>query len=535
MRRMYLKRFAGTIAAAALVAAVTVSLIACTGNAGNGAMLVFGRNKDAVNLDPAIATDGMSLNVARVTMEGLTRYVHTSFAIEPSLATSWTLSPDGKVWTFTLRHGVTFQDGTPFDAAAVKTNIDRWRLKDDPLHVAIKGNYSYYESQFGGFPGAITAVNVLAPDKVQIVLAKPVAPMLANLAMPSFAMSSPSAMKSKGEDYFREPVGTGPYQVAEWVKDDHITLRAYDGYWGPKPHIQSVILRDIPDPATSLIALQKGDIDGWEYPQPNDLPAIQRDAKLHLYHMPPNNIMYLAMNDLKPPFDDVRVRRAINEAIDARALVKNFYDPSAIVADEFLPPTVWPHGVKVSYPYDPADARRLLAQAGYANGFSTTLWYMTTPRPYLPQPQRVAEAIQANLRSVGISTKLEGFEWGTYLERVMNGDASLALFGWTGDNGDPDNFLYVILDKDSATPPGAQNVCFWKNERFHAFVTQAQLVTQQAKRADLYRKALQVVHDEAPCVPLVHTSPPISFNKRVQGYVPHPDSAELFQYLSVGK
>jgi peptide/nickel transport system substrate-binding protein len=515
--------------------AIAAALFAgCGRSSGNGDMLVFGRNKDAVNLDPAIATDGMSLNVARVTMEGLTRYSPDSFAIQPSLATSWALSPDGKVWTFILRHGVKFQDGTPFDAAAVKTNIDRWRLKDDPLHVSLKGNYSYYESQFGGFPGVIRGVNVLAPDKVQIILTKPVAPMLANLAMPSFAMSSPAAMKDAGEDYFRQPVGTGPYRIAEWVKDDHITLQAFDGYWGAKPHIKTVILRDIPDPATSLIALQKGDIDGWEDPQPNDLNAIGRDANLRIYHMPANNIMYVAINDQRPPFNDVRVRRAINEAIDAKTIVRNFYDPSAVVADEFLPAAVWPHGVKVSYAYDPADAKRLLAQAGYPSGFATTLWYMTTPRPYLPQPQRVAEAVQADLKAVGISTKLEGFEWGTYLDRVMDAEGSLALFGWTGDNGDPDNFLYVILDKDNATPPGAQNVCFWKNDAFHALVTQAQLVTDPAKRAALYRKALAVVHDEAPCVPLVHTSPPISFNKRVRGYVPHPDSAELFQELSVG-
>lgn len=204
MSRTHLARSARCIAAALLLSAAAIFIAGCGGGAAdNGDTLVFGRNKDAVTLDPAIATDGMSLNVARVTMEGLTRYAHNSFAIEPSLAASWSLSPDGKVWTFTLRHGVTFQDGTPFDAAAVKTNIDRWRLKDDPLHVAIRGNYSYYESQFGGFPGAITAVNVLAPDKVQIVLAKPVAPMLTNLAMPSFAMSSPTAMKRAGEDYFR--------------------------------------------------------------------------------------------------------------------------------------------------------------------------------------------------------------------------------------------------------------------------------------------------------------------------------------------
>lgn len=522
-------------ACAALAAAV---LAGCGGKStagGPDTTLVFGRNKDAVTLDPAVATDGMSLNVARATMEGLTQYSPGSFDIRPWLATSWTLSPDSKTWTFTLRHAVKFQDGTPFDAGAVKTNLDRWRLKNDPLHTQLKGNYSYYADQFGGFPGVISDVRVLAPDKVQIVLTKPVAPMLANLAMPAFSLSSPTAMKSRGEDYFREPVGTGPYQVVEWVKDDHITLKAFDGYWGHKARIPTVILRDIPDAASSLIALQKGEIDGWEYPQPNDLPRIAQDHNLRLYHMPPNNVMYLALNNGRRPFDNVLVRRAINEAIDAKAIIKNFYDPSAQVADEFLPAAIWPHGVKVSYAYDPSDARVLLARAGYPNGFSTTLWYMTLPRPYLPQPQRVAEAIQADLKNVGINATLQGFEWGTYLQRVMNAEADMALFGWSGDNGDPDNFLYVLLDRDSATPPGAQNVCFWKDPRFHQFATQAQTVTDKGKRAALYQQALQVVHDQAPCVPLAHTSPPIAFKVKVKGYVPHPDSSELFQDMWIAQ
>lgn len=507
----------------------------CSSNTAPTDTLVFGRNKDAVKLDPAVVTDGMSLNVSIVTMEGLTSYKPGSFDIEPGLATGWTMSRDGKLWTFTLRRGVKFQDGTDFNAAAVKINFDRWRNKKDKLHLLLKGDYSYYESQFGGFPGVIADVKVLAPDKVQIVLTQPVAPMLANLAMPTFAMSSPTAMEKEGEDYFRQPVGTGPYQVAEWIKDDHITLKAFDGYWGGKAKVPTVVLRDIPDASTSLLSLQRGDIDGWEYPQPNDLIVIAKDPKLVIYHQPANNLMYLAMNNQKKPFDNIYVRRAINEAIDARALVKNFYDPSAIVADEFLPPAVWPHGVKVSYPYDPADARKLLAQAGpeYAHGFSTTLWYMTLPRPYLPQPQRVAEAIQSDLKAIGINVKLEAFEWGTYLQKVQNGEANMALFGWTGDNGDPDNFMYVILDKDSATPPGAQNVCFWKDEGFHALMKQAQIAPDMAQRSALYKKALQLIHDQAPCVPLVHTSPPIVFNKRVKDYRPNPDSAELFQHLSL--
>jgi peptide/nickel transport system substrate-binding protein len=528
---------------AVLVAAFSLSMTACSGNNGTSggtrnsasSTLVFGRNKDAVRLDPAIVTDGMSLNVSRVTMEGLTQYALGSFEIVPALATRWTVSPDGKIWKFNLRHNVTFQDGTPFDAAAVKFNFDRWRLRDNPWHKLLQGGleYSYYESQFGGFPGTIADVKVLAPDQVEFVLTEPVAPFLANLAMPTFAISSPTAMKKYGEDYFRQPVGTGPYQVAEWVKDDHITLTAYPGYWGPKPKIQTIILRDIPDASTSLLALQKGDIDGWEYPRPDDMASIEADHNLTVYHQPPNNLLYLAINVQKPPFDNVLVRRAVNEAIDPEAIVKNFYDSSAKVATDLLPLAVWPHPNKTAYDYNPTDARKLLAQAGFPHGFSTTLWYMTLPRPYVPEPQRVAEALQADLRAVGIDAKLQAFEWGPYLDKTERGDHTLALYGWTGDNGDPDNFLYALLDKDSAIPPGAQNICFWKDENFHRLAIEAQRTVDRSERAKLYTEALQIVHDQAPLVPLVHTAPPIVFKRTVLGYIPNPDNSEPFQMMSL--
>jgi len=520
----------------ALIGALALLLGACSSDSGNGAgsaTIVFGRNKDAVNLDPAAAPDGMSLNTDHLIMEGLTRYKAGSFEIEPALATSWSYDRTGTKWTFHLRHGVKFQDGTPFDAAAVKFNFDRWRLKDDPYHKW--ADFTYYESQFGGFPGVIKDVRVVSADTVEFDFTKPSAPLLANLAMPSFSISSPAAIKSEGETYSQKPVGTGPYQLAEWVKDDHITLKAYPDYWGPKAKTPTVILKDIPTPDSSLLSLQKGEIDGWEYPTPESLPQIQRDAQLDLYHMPANNTMFLAMNELKKPFDDVLVRRAINEAVDADAIVKHFYDPGAFVATEFLPPVVWPNGVKTAYRFDPADARRLLAKAGYPNGFSTTLWFMTTPRPYLPEPERVAEAIQADLKSVGINARLEGFEWGNYLYKLQDGQHNLALFGWTGDNGDPDNFLYVLLDKDSANPPGAQNVCFWKNDKFHGLMIAAQTTIDPSKRAALYRQALRLVRDDAPMVPLVHTAPPTVFKKTIQGFVPRPDTAQDFQDMYFGQ
>jgi peptide/nickel transport system substrate-binding protein len=522
------------IALAAMAAACTIVLAGC-GNADttSGDTLVFARNKDAVNLDPAIGVDGMSLDIAFSTMEGLVRYKPGSFETQPALAVSWTTDASGKKWVFNLRRGVKFQDGTAFDADAVKFNFDRWRLKNDPYHTG--GEFSYYESQFGGFPGAIKNVVVLAPDRVEIDLAKPVAPLLVDLAMPSFTLSSPAAVKSEGEDYSQAPVGTGPYQVSEWAHDDHITLKAFPDYWGRKPAISTIIIKDIPTADSTLLSLKKGEIDGWEYPTPESLPQLSGDGRFKIYDLPANNTMYLSMNELKKPFDDVLVRRAINEAVDADAIVRNFYSAGATVATEFLPPAVWPHGVQTAYRYDPADARRLLARAGYPKGFSTTLWFMTTPRPYLPEPERVAEAIQADLKAVGIDTRLEGLEWGNYLYELQDGQHNLALYGWTGDNGDPDNFLYDVLDLDSANPPGAQDICFWKNERFHRLILAAQKTMDANARAAYYRQALALVRDQAPLVPLVHTAPPTVFAADVEGFVPRPDAYEDFAALRFAK
>ena len=517
---------------ACLVLLAIVSAYGCGPQAtkGESDTLVFGRNKDALTLDPAVSSDGMSLTVTHVIYEGLTRYRPGSFDIEPSLATSWSSSADGRTWTFHLRRNVRFHDGTPFDAAAVKFNFERWRDPRNPYHAW--GFFTYYGSQFGGFPGRIKAVVARDAQTVEIVLSEPVAPLLADLAMPAFGIASPTALAKEREHFAQAPVGTGPYELAEWVKDDHITLARFDGYWGRKARIRTVVLRDIPDAATTMLLLRRGDLDGWEYPTPDSLEQVAADPHLRIFHQPPNAVSFVALNNLKHPFDDARVRLAINQAIDRASIVAHFYDPTASVARDFLPAAVWPSGGEVAHAYDPAAARRLLARAGYPHGFTTTLWYATTPRPYLPEPERVAEAIQADLRDVGIDARLQGFEWGVYLQKVENAEHDICLSGWTGDNGDPDNFLYVPLDEDNAHPPGAYNLAFWRNSAFHADVIAAQRVSGLAQRSRLYLQALAIVRDQSPVVTIAHTSAPIIFRADVRGYVPSPDSMVSFQDLS---
>ena len=340
--------------AGALAAALT--LVGCgTSASSNGATLVLARVKDAVGLDPAHETDGLSLNIASEVFQNLVRFKPGTFRVIPDLARSWTTSQDGKTWTFTLESGRKFSDGTPLDAAAVKFNFDRWRLRDDPY----RGNfpYGYYASMFGGFPGAIVDVRAPAPTTVVMKLKAPLGPFLRNLAMPSFGIGSPAAIEKDNENFGLRPVASGPYTVSEWVKDDHITLDANPNWDGAKVAYQTVIVRDIPDQSTSVLSLKKGDVDILTDPRPDDATDLAKQPGIKLYTQPSNNVAYVALNMEKKPFGDVRVRRAIAYAIDKAAIAKGFYTLGAVVADDWTPPGMIGGDPSLrAYPHDLAKA-----------------------------------------------------------------------------------------------------------------------------------------------------------------------------------
>ena len=490
--------------------------------------LIFARVKDAVDLDPAVATDGLSLNVTSLVLQGLVGFKPGSFSVVGGLASSWTTSPDGKTWTFTLRGNQKFSDGTPVDAEAVKFNFDRWRLTTNPY----RGNYqfSYYVAMFGGFPGLITDVRVDSPLKVTLKLSRPSGPLLRNLAMPSFAIGSPAAIRADIVAFDHHPVGSGPYELAEWVKDDHITLRANPAY-RPQAVYSTVVIRDIPDQATSVLELQKGDIDGLSDLRPDDAANLGKQPGVTIYRQPSNNVSYLAMNIDKKPFGDKRVRQAIAYAIDVPAIVRAFYPTGGMVADEWLPPGMLGNNPSVrAYSHDIAKAKALLASAGFANGFSTELYFGTAPRPYMPEPQRVAEAIQADLKQIGINVTLQPFEWAVYLSKIKNFEHPMCLIGWTGDNGDPDNFLYPLLDKDSAIK-GGQNYAAWRDEQFHKLMIDGQTTVDEKQRGIIYAQAVKMVHDEAPAIPLVHTTVPFAMKSTVGGVIPNPNSVLNFELM----
>ncbi len=522
--------------AAALIAAIVlaVGLSACGGGdtaSSGGPALVMARVKDAVVLDPSHATDGLSLNTTSEVLQNLVTFRPGTFDIVGDAAMRWSSGAGGKVWTFELRPHLVFSDGTPLDARAVKFNFDRWRLQTNPAH----GNfaYSYYADDFGGFPGAIADVQAPNATRVVITLARPLGPFLRDIAEPSFGIGSPTAITADPKAFELKPVGSGAYAVAEWQRDDHITLVANPHFPGPKPAFPTVIIRDIPDQATSVLSIEKGDIDMLTDPRPDDAKTLASQAGLRVAEQPSNNVSYLAMDVEKKPFGDLRVRQAVAYAIDAAAMAKNLYSAGAVVADNWTPPGMLGENPSVkAYPHDPAKARALLAAAGFPNGITTTLSYSTAPRPYLPEPQRVAETLQAELREAGIIVTLQPAEWGVFLDKIKHGQHDMCLIGWSGDNGDPDNFFYPLLDQDSAHTDGtAQNYSFWRDAAFHRLMLAGQTTVDDTQRKLVYRQANAMVHDQVPAIPLVHTSVPVVLKATLKGFIPSPNTTYHFNLI----
>ncbi len=518
---------------AAGVACVAFLLAGCGAAATDpgGPHLIIARVKDATGLDPAQQTDGLSFNITCEIFANLVRFKPGTFEVVPDIARAWQTSPDHKALTFHLVHGLRFSDGTPVDAAAVRFNFERWRNSRDANHGSY--SYGYYPSMFGGFDEAsvITAVDAPRSDTVVIHLKTPFGPLLRDLAMPPFAIGSPAAISAGVGIFNQQPVASGPYNLSEWVHDDHITLVANPAWHGVKPYYSTVYVRDIPDQSTSVLSMKTGDVDVLVDPRPDDARDLARLPGIAVYHPASNNVSYLALNVERPPFGNVLVRRAIDYAIDKSALARSFFAEGATVADNWTPPGMLGENRAVkARERDVARAKALLAQAGVPH-FATELYYPTSPRPYMPEPARIAEAIQANLKDVGIDVTLEPFEFPVFLDKIRNGEHPMCIIGWTGDNGDPDNFMYPLLDQDSAVKGQAQNYSFWRDPRFHRLMLAGQRTVDERRRGAIYRAANALIADQAPAISLVHSVVSFAARSSLAGVVPRPDSEINFELI----
>lgn len=489
-------------------------------------VIIFGKPKDAVSLDPADVTDGESSAVVVNIFEPLIRFQREKTSIEPALAESWEFSDDKLTWTFHLRKGVTFHDGTPLNAEAVKFNYDRQKDEDNPYR--FKGKFEYWH----GFFKSVKSIEAKDEHTVVMTLKHPDATFLINLGIFTMGISSPTAIKKHGEDYFKHPVGTGPYKFDKWRLNEKIVLQRNDNYWGEKAKIKMLIFKPVADNSVRLLGLELGNIHVLDGINPDDVERIQRNPDLNFITQPGLNVGFLSLNNLKPPFDNKKVRQAVHHAINKEALVKAFFAGGTLgeAATNPIPKFVFGYNDQIKgYTYDPAKAKALLAEAGFPNGFKAKLWAMPIARPYMPQPRQIATAIQANLKEVGIDTDIVSYDWGTYLDKVSKGEHEMALGGWIGDNGDPDNFLYTLLDKHNTDKEkGASNYQFYRDERVSALLNEAQRVYDQKQRAELYKKSQEYIIQDSPMVPLFHSTQMAATVKGVEGYYLHPVGEKRF-------
>ncbi|RHW34776.1 ABC transporter substrate-binding protein [Lysinibacillus yapensis] len=488
-------------------------------------VLVFGRGGDSVSLDPAIVTDGESFKVTENIYETLLNFGEQDTTINPGLAKEWEVSEDGLTYTFHLQEGVKFHDGTDFNAEAVVKNIERWKG-------GAEEQYYYFHSMFKA-EGEDVIASVEAADEYTVVftLSRPQAPFLKNIAMSPFAIASPTAFEAAGDKFGDNPVGTGPFRFVEWKRNDSITVEKNEEYWQEGlPKLDTIIFRAIPDNSARLNALVTGEIDLADGINPSDAATIEGNAELQLIERPSMNIGYLGLTNTRPPFDNKLVRQAVNYAVDKQALVDAFFQGRAEVAVNPMPSTISGYNEEITgYEYNPEKAKELLAEAGY-DGSEIELWAMPVPRPYMPDGQKVAEAIQKNLADVGIPSKIVTFEWATYLEKAKNGEADAFLLGWTGDNGDADNFIYTLLDKDTI---GSNNYSYYSNDEVHKLLIAAQSEIDEEKRNELYKQAQEIIFEDAPWVPLAHSTPLLAGKKGVANYLPHPTGSESLINVSM--
>jgi peptide/nickel transport system substrate-binding protein len=521
----------------------TLAVFVCAGTAlaapKHGGTFIWGRGGDSVGLDPAYETDGNSFQVCDNIYEALVAYKDESTELEPGLAKSWEISSDAKTYTFQLREGVKFHDGTPFNADAVVFSIGRM-MKDRNVKFHGKGwdipaqerTPEYWVSM--EMDDTIGSIEATGEYTVVFKLKRVEAPFLANMGMDFADIISPTAFMKNPKEFLRNPVGTGPFKFVKWVKDDQIVLEKNKDYWDKSagPYLDKVVFRSIPENSVRFLELKAGSIHACQFPNPADVALAEQDPNLKLVSQPGMNIGYLSFNHTKEPWkSNLHLRKAIAHAINRKAIVDNLYQGMGQVAKNPIPPTMWGYNESIpGFKYDVELAKAELAKAGFPEGKGLpeiTLWSMPVPRPYNPEGMKIGVAMSSDLAKIGINARVVTYEWGTYLKRQREQPEDMDLFqlGWTGDNGDPDNFLAVLFDGLASSSVRTQ----WHNEEYHKLILQGKQTVDQNKRAEIYKKALQLIYDEVPVISVAHSTVITPVRKEVMDFKQHPTNSQRFK------
>ena len=504
--------------------------------------LVYCSEGSPENFYPGVNTTGTSFDVTEQIYDNIVDFERGGTKVVPGLAESWTVSKDGLEYTFKLRKGVkwqsnkNFKPSRDFNADDILFTIERQWKENDPYFKVTSPNHAYFGDM--GMPALLKSVDKVDEYTVKFTLNKPEAPFLANMAMQWAGIQSKEyaiAMLKAGtpEKIDQDPLGTGPFQLVQYQKDAIVRFKAFAQHYAGKAKIDDLIFAITPDASVRWAKLQKGECHVMPYPNPADLDAMRKDANVTMLEQPGLNVGYMAYNTTKKPFDDVRVRKAVNMAIDKKAIVSAVYLSTGIPATNPIPPGQWSYNKAIKDDaFNPAEAKKLLAAAGYPNGFSTDLWAMPVQRPYNPNAKRIAELMQADLAKVGVKAEIKSFEWGEYRKRMQSGEHQMGMLGWTGDNGDPDNFLNTLLGCSSAKQNGS-NVAKFCYKPFEDLVQKAKVVSDVGERTKLYAKAQVIFKEQAPWFTIAHAVQLAPVRKEVIDFKLSPFARHTFRGVDI--
>lgn len=497
----------------ALIAATTL-LSGCGKGTQTGSKkpktLIYAQGADPRGLDPAYVDDGESAKIIVNVYEGLVKYKPNSTEIEPSLATEWTVSPDGKEYTFKLRQGVKFHDGTPFNADAVVFSVER------QLPPKATDDMPYASFTFG----PVEKVQKVDDYTVKFILKQPYTPFLANLAMSLAApIVSPAAVQKYGDKFIENPVGTGPFKFVKWDKGQSVTLAKNEDYWGEKAKVDTVVFKITKENSVRASELITGSVDIIDGVDPNDIKKLE-DNKIQIFKGKGMNINYMAFNTSRAPFNDPKLREAVSHAIDRDELVKYLYQGYASVANTYLPDFIPGYNDKVQpYKYDVEKAKALLKEAGKENLEIKMITY-SNPRPYNPvNGQKLAEAVQNYLAKVGIKATIEVYPWTEYKQKAAQGEGDILFYGWVGDNGDADNFLSLL---DSNEIKSSLNAAKYSNPKVDELLAKARRLPNGEERNNVYKEIQEILAVDAPWLPISNAMDMAAYSPKVKGFSLHP-------------
>jgi ABC-type transport system substrate-binding protein len=472
-----------------------------------GGTLTFAAGADPDSLDPQNTQSNPGEQVNRMMYENLVRF-NTKMQIEPALAESWTQSADGLVWTFKLRQGVRFHDGTPFDAKAVKYFVDRVLSDEKPFKASL-------------YTPFVQGAQVVDDHTVRVTLKQPFAAFLFRLAHSAGGIVSPAAHQKWGKDLTLHPVGTGPFKFVEWVKSDRVVLERNDAYWGGRPLLDRVVVKTVREDSARVLMLEAGDADLILNIPPEDIPRLRKDPRFAIDSIATARALYVVINVKKKPFDDVRVRQALNLAVNREAIVKSLFQGNAEAISGIVAPLQNGYAKLPGYAFDPKKAKELLAQAGVP-ALKVKLW---SPKGRYVKDFELAQAVQQDLAAVGVDAALNTMEWGAYLSATKTGpeqtDRELFLLGWSPSTGEAQWGIYPLLHSSQLAPKG-DNRGFFASKALDDAIDKATTATSEQTRLGALREAQQIVIKDAPAIFLISPNMIVGAVKKVHGVVNLP-------------